>query len=796
MTDTTHNRPAPPRERPAPRPSQNRRPATSERIRDIDPPRDWIRWPVTAANAILMTAAIMYLITPTGIGLPAETGATVAVIVSIVLAIALTSGIAFGVGLARTDDPVRAWALGGAVLAATTWLVITVMTGGIWTAAALASFGAVLAVAMMVYAAVSARTRRDAEKATAERAAERVERRQHQWDAILAKAGVKGMTVVGETPLPNGGGRIYEIDMADGSAGIPGLTSAIEKITRVASRVVSYPLTERSISVRQHSGGKMHLCELVVLERDVLGENIALPERLYSTRGTVADDYEIGQDVTSEPVKIDRRQGHEFIAGITDGGKSTAMEVRMIQDILRTDTVVWVIAPDKGARLVGPYLLPYLTGAARTARPVLDWIALDEVEAARMLADALRAIDRRQKRLGADGQGWKPTPEDPAISIYIDESVGMLQSMERYPDHRGRQRTPGQLVTDVNRLARSEWITITLASQRGTATMIGADASNIKSQMRIRAAFGSSKGNEGIEAAALFGVDAGRIRLTGLPPGAYAVTDDRLRATPEVIKGYNISPEIRRAAVVNADRLETHGLIDDYTAAGMTMYAGRWTRDSQVQQVQDIITGSGRDVDGDVIAELEQTDPDKVGRSTSPVEPARDKDGNPVYQHGAAESLAAELKRIQDAERTSRVTTAADGAIPDDDELESWFAMAAESDGGAGDSAGGTVDVQPRGPVSPEALAVAAAIRSSGILDTPDEWIPFRTVCEVVCEALGWPGLNDNGKPNKATDSRLSRAIAELDPEIETKPKRAERTISYEVARLAAAVETRREDTT
>jgi len=791
MTDTTTDGTTPGTDKPVtinlPKPDrQPTRSAARERLRDIDPPREWIRHPITAANALLLTAAVMYLIRPDGFSLPESPGTGIAVILSIVIGIVLASGLSFGVGLARTDDPVRAWSLGASVFAAAAWLVITVMTGGVWTIVGIATFSAILAVTMMIYAAVSVRTRREALRASAERSVERAERRRHEWDAILERAKVKGVKVVGESRLDNGGGRIYELDIEDGSSGIAGLNSALDRIASAASRVVSYPITPRSLTVRPHSSGKLHLCELVVLERDVLAENIALPADLYSTRGTVLDDYEVGRDVTSAPVLIDRRQGHEFIAGMTDGGKSTAMEVRMIQDILRPDTVVWVIAPDKGARLVGPYLLPYLTGENRTARPAIDWIALDEAEAAMMLADTLRAINQRQRRLGADGQGWKPTPSDPAISIYIDESVGMLNSRQSYPDHTGRMRTPGQLVTDVTRLARSEWITVTLASQRVTATMTGPDASNIKSQMRIRTAFGAAKGNEGFEAAGLFGADSGRLRLAGLPPGAYAITDERHRRVPEVIKGYNVSPEIRTGAVRNADRLETHAILDEYTAGALKTYAGRWTRDSQVQQVRDIITGSGRDVDDDVLDELALTDPTNVGKRTSRIDPPRDEHGNPTRRRDAAESLAEEIKRIQSAERSSRVAAAADGAVPDDDELQVWFAMDANNED-ADD------DVLP--PVSPEALDVAAAIRSSGILDTGDEWVPFRRVVEAVCDEMGWAALNDNGRPNKATDGRVSRAISELDPEIETRQKFASRVAAYEVARLAAAVNARREDT-
>jgi hypothetical protein len=78
--------------------------------------------------------------------------------------------------------------------------------------------------------------------------------------------------------------------------------------------------------------------------------------------------------------------------------------------------------------------------------------------------------------------------DDPQITILIDESPDLLINNKVKTTHKGERVTFSELVLKLVRLARSEAIQIIFLSQRGTATMIGPDGGDVKSQVVYRLA--------------------------------------------------------------------------------------------------------------------------------------------------------------------------------------------------------------------------------------------------------------------------------------------------------------------
>jgi S-DNA-T family DNA segregation ATPase FtsK/SpoIIIE len=227
---------------------------------------------------------------------------------------------------------------------------------------------------------------------------------------------------------------------------VPKLESALGLRPR-AIRVEEDPTLARRVILR-------------VVERDPHTATLPMPELvgpLTITRPVLVAEYETG-----EPLRLDLLRKHALIGAASGAGKTT-----LVTAILRTlgpapDVLVWAVDFAGGAGLA-----PW--------RPCLGRLATTPTEAQALLADAVAAIDARERWLADHGQEhWEPTPTAPAIVLPIDE---LAELVEQLPD-------AAALLDTIARTGRKTAITLLASTQRPTQQALGGGA--LRAQLTVR----------------------------------------------------------------------------------------------------------------------------------------------------------------------------------------------------------------------------------------------------------------------------------------------------------------------
>lgn len=739
-------------------PAARRRPvAVVQHLAQTPPPRPEFGHPLLAANIVLAGGTVInaFDVTPWW----CAAGTTVAAVVAGTVTAAQAADRPEVVYVAGTTAAVGAWL---------TWVAATTP----WSGISLGSLALGAITLGPVYGLLRWRRNRQNRRVIEARAKAREEHKRHTWTTILQQAGAPDIRIVGERTFAAG----FALDLQLGPKSpdfrsLAGMTSAIE---RIAANHTKLPI--RSGSIQIEPGELAHQATMVVPTRDVLSEDIHYPDR--TEPRSIHDPLGIGQFIDGTEVPVVFRSVHGMVAGMNDAGKSGQLNVHIAELTRCVDNVTWYIAGNKAVRGLSPWLLPYLKG--EVDRPVFDWIAGDLDEGMRMLLDAYRATDGRQAMFADGADKWEPTPDNPQITIEIDESPDLFASTRKFRTHKGEMVTFSELVLKLLRLARSEAIQIQFLSQRGTATMLGPDGGDLKSQIVYRLGFRAT-GNM-VDVNAVFASDTVGITLNTLPNGAFYI-EQKGYSRPRLAKGYRLKPDrIKQIAINNAQYC---GAVDEATAALMPNYAGRWTRPNQ-RELLDTIAGrrtptTNTDTDtAPVVGGDEVTDWTNPSWKLQPPQALID-------AAEAADKARDESRRIsEDAKNDPSIRNKFAAMTA---ELEQMMALPTISD----DARNTTSSQQPDQPVdedqadaeppSADLLALLGALAASDLLYAAgSEWVPSDDIRTVAAQTLGWP---DNSEGFR----RIAAALREVHIEAGRPSIEGRKTTAYKVSDLRSAIQ-------
>ena len=595
------------------------------------------------------------------------------------------------------------------------------------------------------------------------RAEQRAEGQRNEWISIFEKVKANDISIAditddvwkhGKREFPAGFALALELgeDAPEGRM-LAGMTPQIEKI---AAARLKLPIRSGAIQINQR--GYAHEWEIIIPTRDIMDEkfDLELPEGIRS----VNDPFTVAYAVDGTPIELELMQSpHGLISGQTDYGKSNFLDVHAAQLALCEDNVTWVICGDKPDRLFAGWMASFLRGDVdddgNPIEPPFDWIAADLEEACMMLCDVIKAVYVRQKTAGQDGGAtkWIPTPDRPRITVLIDESVSLLNKT-RYKvkpynwdgptDEQDEENgtvtgmTFSELLLEALRLARSEAISVIWSTQRATATMIGGDGGNLKSQVGYRAGFHDTGG---ADTTAVFNTETAGVDTTSLPKGGLYVE----------MAGYN-RPVLSKSPIVTTEdkeeatrRHNRHaGPIDDYTAAELDFYSGRWTRTSQ----QEFVTG--------LHPNPVRTVPGQTSRNTAPAAPVEDeadeqqqaldqvvadfgewmRANHPDFEGDVTEEIMAEYRQhLFDTDPEVRKVIRDHVAAKDQDEIAMLEAMF------AAEHAESEPEPQPYGsnidPSLPKPTReLLGLLAGSDLLYS--EWVLSREILALAVEHLNW----------------------------------------------------------
>lgn len=397
-----------------------------------------------------------------------------------VCCLALAAGLVLIALLTARNLPIAVYGSACAVVAGG-WLGYAALAAR-WSWPPAVVLAVVAAVLIPVYPEIRRRQEQEAERARLAAEAEAAAKAQRKWPDLLARIGHKGIRWAGQEPTLAG----YLVHLrlpGSGHVTYSALVPATEKL-EVAARL-------RHGSLRFERGTQAHEVILHVAERDVLAETVLLPAEpgtLTITRPVPVGLFEDGQICA-----VTLREVATLIVGLRGSGKSNLLNVLLAQLARCPDVLIFAIDL-KGGRMAAPWIEPWLAG--RTARPVVDWLATDREEAARMLRALERAVQARS-RSGSGGEKITPSPRQPAVLLVCDEIAVILGVGTGGP----RSSLDGVTNTALARLAtqlvmtgRSEAIDLIMATQRGTPTMIG--SADLKSQCALRIGLGVASRND------------------------------------------------------------------------------------------------------------------------------------------------------------------------------------------------------------------------------------------------------------------------------------------------------------
>lgn len=648
------------------------------------------------------------------------------------------------------------------------------------------------------------------------RAEKRSEAQRNEWISIFEKVKANDISIAditdelwthGKREFPAGFALALDLgeDAPEGNS-LAAMTPAIEK---VAAARLKLPIRSGAIQINQR--GYAHQWEIIIPTRDILDEKF---DFIPATEPqSVNDPFAVAYAVDGTPVELDLMEDpHGLISGQTNWGKSNYLDVHAGRLAECEDNVTWVICGDKPDRYFAAWMAPFLRGDVdadgNPVEPPFDWIAWNLEEACMMLCDIIKGVYVRQKTAGQDGGAtkWIPTKDRPRVTILMDESVSLLQRT-RYKvkpynwdgptveeDEENGQVTGmtfGELLLEALRVARSEGWSLIFSVQRSTATMMGGDGANQKSQVNYRAGFHDTGGNDTV---AIFNSETSGVDTTSLPKGGLYVEMSGYNR-PVLSKTPLMEPKDKETVTVTWSKLR--GPLDDYTARELDFYATRWDR------AQEFLQG--------LIPNPVRTYPGQSSRHTppaAPVEVEAEQDSSldevvedfgewmranhPDFEGDVTEEIMAEYGQhlldtnadVREVLRNAR----AGGTEPTQDqaEIEMLEAMYAaehhESEPEPEPMPYGS-NIDPSLP--PHTRQLLGLLAGSDLLY--DEWVLSDEILALAIEQLGWPAQKPGFQRVKEALEEVSVVQPKNPPKLGGKRKRR----GYHSADVKAAIDYR-----
>jgi hypothetical protein len=297
-----------------------------------------------------------------------------------------------------------------------------------------------------------------------EESGDRRPREVREWEALL-RGKLKGAKVVVTAVMPwtnpDDGANVHVDLPADGSLEPEALIAAARGLA-VARRLPKGCTI--SVSEGEHQGEVV----LSVMLRDCLSDSVELDDD-YSP-ASVYDDFRVMTGPQGEALEVCLRHQSMVIGGAPDSGKTTLLH-RIIMFLARcVDCLIWVVDANGGG-VAEPWVRPWAMGKA--ARPVVDWVATDEDEAAVLVAVATAiAKDRKsspeatRRRHEGDTTVLPVDAHLPAIVVLNDEGGEMRQAVSAL----GQIADAG--ISRLAQIGRAEGVRAIKSVLRGTADLL------------------------------------------------------------------------------------------------------------------------------------------------------------------------------------------------------------------------------------------------------------------------------------------------------------------------------------
>lgn len=283
------------------------------------------------------------------------------------------------------------------------------------------------------------------------------------WEGLLRQRANAPVVVTAVVPWDNpaDGERVYVDLPADGKV----TEQTFVDLRRALAVARKLP---PGCTVRVDDGEHQGQVVLDVMLRDCLTDSIEVDDD-YSP-ASIYDEFQVMTSPRGESLEVCLRSHSMVIGGAPDSGKTTLLH-RIILFLARcTDTLIWVVDANGGG-VATPWVRPW--AMSKAGRPIIDWVAPDEDEAAVLVATATAiAKDRKVSPEAVRRKHHEDTtvlPVDerlPAIVVLNDEGGEMRQAASLL----------GQLADEgISRLAqigRAEAVRAIKSVLRGTSDLL------------------------------------------------------------------------------------------------------------------------------------------------------------------------------------------------------------------------------------------------------------------------------------------------------------------------------------
>jgi hypothetical protein len=310
-----------------------------------------------------------------------------------------------------------------------------------------------------------------------------------RWEEAMETLGLKGLTFARRTPTRCG----FSIEMLLPTTGKVTLKQVIDAGPRMEMFFNPDKGGLPKDCIRVEEGRDeigRPLARLVVIHfdlRDVLAEMLPMVED--HDEISIRNAFPVGLFADGTTIYLKVREIAFLIAGVRGRGKSNFANIMVYQISRCFDAILWVIDL-KGGRFAKPWMTPWMKQLCK--RPPLDWVATTRIEAHRMIAGLIGAIDYRSNAGIGGTEKLEPTRQHPAIICLVDEMAALV-GQHSGPKKRNLGEGPtsmdfGGWFTTIVQLGRSEAVDVVVCTQRTTVTYMG--PGNFKSQIEGRVALG------------------------------------------------------------------------------------------------------------------------------------------------------------------------------------------------------------------------------------------------------------------------------------------------------------------
>lgn len=284
-----------------------------------------------------------------------------------------------------------------------------------------------------------------------------------QWEARMRQITKQRVAVVRAEPweTPADGMRLY-VELPAGE----GMTAT--DLAGFSDRFAAAARLPQGCNVRVLDGDHQGTAVVDIMLRDCLTDEVMADED--TTPASINDDFVVMTTPRGEVLSICLRIFSMIVGGTTGSGKTTLLH-RIIMRLARcVDALIWVVDTNGGG-VAEPWINAWARGAA--SRPVVDWVADSEEEAAALVAVASAVIkDRktnREARLRKTAGNTTVLPVDakmPAIIVLTDEGGEVRQAASLLG------QLAGEGISRLAQIGRAEGGRVIMSVLRGTADLL------------------------------------------------------------------------------------------------------------------------------------------------------------------------------------------------------------------------------------------------------------------------------------------------------------------------------------